>query len=78
MRPMQPLCSPACSTQPMITSSTSAGSALAALEQRVDDLRGQVDRMPARKPATAFAACRAGGGDDISFSHDTFFYRTTS
>jgi hypothetical protein len=28
IRPMQPLCSPACSTQPMITSSTSAGSAL--------------------------------------------------
>ncbi len=28
MRPMQPLCSPAWSTQPMITSSTSAGSAL--------------------------------------------------
>ncbi len=27
MRPMQPLCWPACSTQPMITSSTSAGSA---------------------------------------------------
>src|SRR5678815_5460789 len=50
---------------------------VAALEQRVDDLRGQVDRVPARKPAAAFAACRPGGRDDISFCHDTFFYRTT-
>jgi hypothetical protein len=59
---------------------------VAALEQPVDHQGGQVHWMPARESTTAFAACRAGGSDDVSFSHDalpwswsaryTFFDRT--
>jgi len=50
---------------------------VAALEQRVDDLRGKVDRVPARKSTTPFAAGGTGGRNDISFCHVTFYYRTT-
>jgi len=42
----------------------------AALEQRVDHLRRQIHRMPARDTPPALATRGARGGDDISFSHD--------
>jgi tetratricopeptide (TPR) repeat protein len=46
------------------------GVGAAAFEQCVQDLCGQVDRVPAGQFAATLSACGSCGGDDISFGHD--------
>ena len=62
-------CSPACITQPMITSSTWAGSAPLTLDQRVQHGGGEIGRMPAGETSSLAAAGGARGGDDIGLGH---------
>ncbi len=62
-------CSPACITQPMMTSSTWAGSAPDAIDQRIQHRCGEIGRVPACEAASLAAAGGAGGGDDIGLGH---------
>ena len=62
-------CSPVWLTHPQITSSTSAGSIAGALDQRLEDVRRQVDGVDARQPSIALADGRAYGLDDDGIAH---------
>ena len=65
-------CSPACMTQPMMTSSICVGIGAGALDQRVQHGRGEIGRMPAGEASSLAAAGGAGGGDDIGLGHVLF------
>ena len=56
-------------TQPMITSSTSAGIEVVALDERLERLGGEVDRVPVLELAVALAERRADGVDDDGGGH---------
>ena len=63
-------CSPACITQPMMTSSICAGSAPERSTSESSTLRGEIGRMPAGEAASLAAARGARSGDDIGLGHD--------
>ena len=62
-------CSPACITQPMITSSICVGIGAGALDQRIQHGSGEIGRMPAGEASSLAAAGGACGGDDIGLGH---------
>jgi hypothetical protein len=59
-------CSPACITQPMMTSSIWSGAAPERSTSASSTLAARVGRMPAGEAASLAAAGGARGGDDIS------------
>ena len=71
---MSSACSPACMTQPQMTSSTIAGIDAGALGQAVEHLRGQLAGMHTRQAAVALADRRPHGLDDDGFSHGDFSF----
>ena len=70
VRAISSACSPACMTQPQMTSSTIAGVDTRALGQAIEYLRGQLAGVHTRQPAVALADWRAHSLDDDGFSHD--------
>ncbi|MGY3355559.1 hypothetical protein ACVWZK_002222 [Bradyrhizobium sp. GM0.4] len=56
----------------MITSSTSAGSTLGAVDQLVQHLRGEIGRMPSGEAAPLAPTGGTRSGDDISLGHVGF------
>ena len=62
-------CWPTWLTQPMITSSTWAGSAWLRRTSSSKHLGREIGRMPARELSAALAARRARGGDDVCLCH---------
>ena len=69
LRPMLSAWAPTCMTQPMMTSSIEGGVEVVALDERLEGLGGEVDRVPARELAVALAAGGADGVDDDCGGH---------
>ena len=69
LRPTLMAWSPTCMTQPMITSSTSAGIEVVALDERAQRVRGEVDRVPVLELAVPAPQRGADGVDDHGGRH---------